>query len=370
MGVTNSTDVFIIGGGPAGLVAAIAARKRGFHVVVADGAQLPFDKACGEGLMPAAVASLGRLGVVIPETDSMPFRGIRFISNNAVIEAGFRGAAGIGVRRTTLHCILASHAESVGVKVLYETPVNQFTSSTATINGTTIHFRYLIGADGSASIVGRRCGLNREEVSDRRFGFRQHFEIAPWTDRVEVYWAEGCQVYVTPVASDKVGVAVLSHNSKSRLQQALPLFPALEARLQGAAAVTAEQGAVTVSRRLTRVTNGRIALIGDASGSVDAITGDGLSIAFLQAEALALALHADDLSLYEKDHGRILFAPAMMSRLLLTMDRHEMVRRRVFSAFSSHPGLFTNVLAMHTGAASPQMTALSVASLGWGLLIG
>jgi len=45
----NSTDIFIIGGGPAGLAAAIAARQRGFRVVVADGAQMPINKPCGEG---------------------------------------------------------------------------------------------------------------------------------------------------------------------------------------------------------------------------------------------------------------------------------------------------------------------------------
>ena len=51
----DATDVFVIGGGPAGLAAAIAARGRGFRVLVADGAQPPIDKACGEGLLPTGV---------------------------------------------------------------------------------------------------------------------------------------------------------------------------------------------------------------------------------------------------------------------------------------------------------------------------
>ena len=50
--MVKSTDIFVIGGGPAGLATAIAARQRGFDVVVADGAQPPIDKPCGEGLMP------------------------------------------------------------------------------------------------------------------------------------------------------------------------------------------------------------------------------------------------------------------------------------------------------------------------------
>jgi flavin-dependent dehydrogenase len=61
----NSTDVFVIGGGPAGLAAAIAARQQGFRVVVADGAKPPIDKACGEALMPDAIAALEKLGVAV-----------------------------------------------------------------------------------------------------------------------------------------------------------------------------------------------------------------------------------------------------------------------------------------------------------------
>ena len=58
--LSNETDVFVIGGGPAGLAAAIAARQQGLRVLVADGAKPPIDKACGEVLMPDAITALGR----------------------------------------------------------------------------------------------------------------------------------------------------------------------------------------------------------------------------------------------------------------------------------------------------------------------
>ena len=61
-GFTSPWDVFIVGGGPAGLATAIAARRRGLSVVVADGAVFPIDKPCGEGLMPDGVAALHQLG--------------------------------------------------------------------------------------------------------------------------------------------------------------------------------------------------------------------------------------------------------------------------------------------------------------------
>src|SRR3979490_781323 len=54
----EGTSVLVIGGGPAGLAVAIAARMKGFDVTVADGAKPPIDKACGEGLMPGTMAAL------------------------------------------------------------------------------------------------------------------------------------------------------------------------------------------------------------------------------------------------------------------------------------------------------------------------
>ena len=83
-GLPSNTEVFVVGGGPAGLAAAIAARQRGFEVVVADSAQPPIDKACGEGLMPDGVAALGRLGVSATISHGFPFQGIRFVEGGIV----------------------------------------------------------------------------------------------------------------------------------------------------------------------------------------------------------------------------------------------------------------------------------------------
>src|SRR5208282_3866466 len=66
----NPVDVFVVGGGPAGLATAIAARRHGLSVVLADGAVPPIDKPCGEGLMPDGVEALGDLGITIPEGEA------------------------------------------------------------------------------------------------------------------------------------------------------------------------------------------------------------------------------------------------------------------------------------------------------------
>ncbi len=69
----NRTDVAILGGGPAGLAAALALRQRGCRVAVYDAQRPPIDKACGEGLMPEAVRLLRGLGVALDERDGASF---------------------------------------------------------------------------------------------------------------------------------------------------------------------------------------------------------------------------------------------------------------------------------------------------------
>jgi len=96
-------DLVIAGGGPAGLATAIAARLRGFQVIVLDRARPPLDKACGEALMPDGVAVLEGLGVDLRGVDSHPFRGIRYIDDLILAEGVFPGVPGLGVRRTELH---------------------------------------------------------------------------------------------------------------------------------------------------------------------------------------------------------------------------------------------------------------------------
>ncbi|MGH9727477.1 MAG: FAD-dependent oxidoreductase [Candidatus Acidiferrales bacterium] len=94
------TDVFIVGGGPAGLAVAIAARQKGFRVSIADRATPPVDKACGEGLMPDGIAALRELGISIPAEQGFPVRGIRFVEGNLVAQSEFPNERGWGVRRT------------------------------------------------------------------------------------------------------------------------------------------------------------------------------------------------------------------------------------------------------------------------------
>ena len=364
-----STDVFVIGGGPAGLAAAIAARQKGFRVVVADGAQGPIDKPCGEGLMPDGLAALERLGVPVPTEKSYPFRGIRFSSAGLAVDASFpHDASGMGVRRTVLHQIIADRAASLGIELLWQTPVTGISANEVHLGTHKVRTRWIIGADGGSSRVRRWAGLDSYRKRDCRYAFRQHYRVAPWTDRMELHWGRQGQIYVTPVAKDEVCVALISRNPKLRLEEALQRFPELHARLKDAEVSSAERGAMTATSRLKRVSRGNVALIGDASGTVDAITGEGLCLAFSQAMVLADCMCAEDLARYQREHSRLALRPLLMARLMLTLDGRPHLQQRTLQVFQRRPHIFQRLLELHVGVLSPLHLAVDGLTLGWGLL--
>jgi menaquinone-9 beta-reductase len=365
----KSTDVFVIGGGPAGLAAAIAAREQGFRVVVADGARMPIDKPCGEGLMPDGLAALERLGVSVAPEHSYPFRGIRFLAAGLAVDAAFpHQASGLGVRRPVLHRLIAERAAGLGIDFLWQTSVTGISEDGVLLGNDKVNARWIIGADGGNSRVRRWTQLDSFRKRDCRFAFRRHYRVAPWTDRMELYWGRHGEIYVTPVSKDQVCVALISHDQKLRLADALQRFPELQARLEGADASSSEKGAPTATCKLRRVSRGNVALIGDASGTVDAITGEGLCLAFSQAMVLAECLRAGDLARYEHEHRRLALRPLLMARLMLFLDRRPRLQRRTLQAFQKRPEVFRRLLELHVGVLSPLHLAMDGLALGWGLL--
>ncbi len=366
--MVRTTDIFVIGGGPAGLATAIAARERGLDVVVADGAQPPIDKPCGEGLMPDGRAALEKLGISIPAEIAHPFRGIRFVSSGLSVNANFPNGVGQGIRRTVLHSIMVARAEATGVSLLWHTPVTGLHPEGVLLGEQIVRSRWVVGADGGHSLVRQWAGLDRYRYDRSRFAFRRHYRVSPWSDCMELHWGPRCQIYVTPIAADEICVALISRDPHLRLDAALTAFQELVSRLRSAEPSSVERGAISATRKLHRVYRGRVVLVGDASGAVDAITGEGLCLSFRQAEVLADCFATGTLERYQQAHGALARRPALMARLMLALDWKTSFRQRVMRAFGSDPRLFGRMLAMHVGALSPIDFATNGLSLGWQVL--
>jgi len=369
MGQIFDTDVFVVGGGPAGLATAIAARQHGLRVMVADSAQPPIDKACGEGLMPDSLEVLGRLGVSLEQCETGSFQGITFIGHGASVAAEFPQGRGLGIRRVLLHELMVEQAQWCGVEMLWGAHVSAIREDAVLVDGRAISCRWIVGADGQSSHVRDWAGLSAGSGRAQRIGLRQHFQVRPWSDYVEIHWGRHGQAYVTPVGNNEVCVALISRPKFSSFREGLREFPELAGRLQDAGSTTRARGSLSISRTLKRVCHGNVALVGEASGSVDAITGEGMALAFRQALALAPALANGDLSSYAAAHSKINSLPEFMSRSMLLMDRSHWLRRRSLRALSREPGLFARMLAVHVGEMRLRdFGASGLLNLGWQLL--
>lgn len=350
-------DVAIIGGGPAGLATAIHVARAGLTAAVFERQPLPADKACGEGVMPYGVRALERMGVreLIDPRSAKAFGGIRYIdASGATAEATLK-SPGLGVRRLALSTALAQRARAVGAQLFERSQVAEFevhaqgvalqTSSGA------VEAQLLVAADGLHSPTRKKLGLQLAATAKVRYGLRQHFRVEPWCDCVEVHIADGVEAYVTPVGAEHVGVGFLweKDSEKSSVEAMLARFPRLSERLRSAETESTPRGAGPFVQVVKAPVANRVVLIGDAAGYVDAITGEGLSMAFESAELLAAVLpralaagaQADSLAPYARGYRRAFKRYANLAHAVLAISRRPRLRRAVLPLFGRFPRIFS-----------------------------
>jgi flavin-dependent dehydrogenase len=339
-------DLLVVGGGPVGLATALYAERAGLSVTVLERRGTPIDKACGEGLMPGAVAALHELGV---DPSGRAFEGIRYVSGPRSAEARFASGPGLGVRRTTLHATLARAVAERGITVCQDA-VDDIDQQADHVAAGGLQARYLVAADGLHSTVRRLAGLEpptRPGTSrGSRFGLRRHVEVEPWTDLVEVHWGRDREAYVTPVSDRLVGVALLTTRREPFAAQ-LAGFPDLVERLDAHAlsrsgfdSSGATLGAGPLRQRSTARVAGRVLLVGDAAGYVDALTGEGIAVGLACARAAVEAVKCDDPASYEKAWWKVSRRYRWITETLLWTRNHRATARLIVPGAQRLPGVF------------------------------
>jgi flavin-dependent dehydrogenase len=337
-------DLLIVGGGPAGLATAIHAARAGLDVAVAEPRQTPVDKACGEGLMPGAVRALAELGIAPP---GHPLRGIRYrdAGDDARqhAEAGFRHGPGLGVRRTDLHAALARRVAELGVPV-HPVKVDPVTirQDAGSVTAAGFTARYLAAADGLHSPVRRHLGLDLTDPRPSRYGLRRHFALAPWTDHVEVHWSARAEAYVTPLGPELLGVAILT-GERAPFDVQLARFPSLAARLPPHAS-SSVRGAGPLRQRVRGRVAGRVLLVGDAAGYIDALTGEGISLALAGAAQLVRCIRGDRPRAYEHAWRRASRRHRLLTDTLVRLRAHPRLTPLIVPTAVRLPSLFAGLV--------------------------
>ena len=334
-------DLLVAGAGPVGLVTAIHAAEAGLDVAIVEPRGGTIDKACGEGLMPKALDHLSRIGV---NPSGVNFFGIRYLTGSTSVDARFTSNPGRGVRRTVLHDALRQRAHELNIKFI-DGKVDEIVQNESSVTAAGIQSRYLVGADGLHSSVRFNLGLEMSANQNRRprYGIRQHFTIAPWSDLVEVYWLPHAEVYVTPVAENTVGLAILGYSGLN-FDEVISQIPDLATRINSAPAASKLRGAGPLRQRTSNRVQGRALLVGDAAGYVDALTGEGLQVGFAEAQAAVNSILSGDITSYDSEWRKITRSYRLRSGGLLWASSKRAIRPVIVPAARALPPVFRKIV--------------------------
>jgi flavin-dependent dehydrogenase len=350
----QAVDVLVVGAGPIGLAAAIAMRQTGLTVTVIERGHGPQDKACGEGIMPAGVDALRQLEIEATALPGWPLAGIRYLDGPYSAQGSFPQGAGWGMRRPVLVAALKAQALRMAVGLVDRCAWQNIAQAESHVDVQTdkglFRAKTLVAADGLHSSIRNHLSLNLPQPTQRRrFGVRQHFACAPWSPFVDVHWAPGAEAYVTPVGPHCVGVAFLWGPKPARFESLLQEFPALKAKLQGVKPVSSLRGAGRLAQPVMRRHLGRIVLIGDAAGYLDALTGEGLTLGFLCALALAPLVRAGrPLEEYESAYKKLSQPYYREAHWLLALASRPRLRRWAIRLMASYPRIMQAFIAAHS----------------------
>lgn len=351
----TSADLVVVGGGPVGLVTALEARRAGLDVIVVEPRRGPIDKACGQGIMPTGVRRLRELGV---EPLGAELAGITYVCGDRRVTAPFRHGGGLGVRRTELHSALSAAAAAAGVRLIHDavTDLAPFgdTVVVTTRSDRALSASFVVGADGLHSRVRRFVSprvLSPRRM--RRFGFVTHISRPTHTDEVHVHWCEHGEIYLTPLPHGQTGVAILAR-AGTHPAQVLATLPEIRDLVQDGTSGSL-RGSGPFLQLPTRRVRHRMLLVGDAAGYADALTGEGLSVGFTQAQVAVQAITSGSPRSYERAWWRASALPLGLAAGLVTATSASAVRRRVVPAAAALPALFGSLVGLVAGAAeNPQ----------------
>ncbi len=386
-------DVAVVGGGPAGSHLALRLGRLGRRVALIEARTFPRPKPCGEFMSPACLGLLEELGLLRPVLDAgacsisrMEFHGLGRSARGRYLDASLRGGRsvhGLALRREVLDEIsFRAAARHPGVTLFEGRRVaGILREGTGPVEGVrlsphggaTLDLRaaFTVGADGLRSVVARALHAQRaEDTRARKLAFVCRFAGVPSQPFAEVHFLDHGYLIAAPVDHGLMTLNLIVERDRwtggtdrlayvrARIREA----PLLEAKLGSARVV----GEVLATGPLAAATHEQVfdgaALVGDACGFVDPLTGEGLYFAMRGAQMLApvldraLAAGRRDrgaLEAYARARRRELGPRNWMARALQGCVRRPRLARRVLHLLSARPGLMDVLLTVTGDSISP-----------------
>lgn len=334
-------DLIIVGGGPAGAVAAIYAERRGLRTLLLDKERFPRDKICGDALSGKAIAILHELQL-LEEVKRLPGASIRYVvfgspehrdaeidlerhSHRDLLTGSELTGQGCVIRRQIFDNFLFQQARTRVDRCIEGFAVEQLDydadSDLRLVRGrkqdsgklTELRGRIVLGCDGFNSVVARHCGLYKHESRHWVVALRCYFEnVKDLTDQIELHFIDAVRpgyFWIFPLENGyaNVGIGSVHKTVKQQginLKEALAATiesPAFRARFADARRLEKPVGwNLPVGSKRRKIHDCNVMLLGDAASLIDPFTGEGIGNALYSArlavETAAEALQEGDYS--------------------------------------------------------------------------
>jgi flavin-dependent dehydrogenase len=387
-------DVAVVGAGPAGSATALLLGQSGFDVVLCDAASFPRDKVCGDSVSPGAWPVLRRLGVAeeILRQRPQPLRGMRVVAPEG---SEFRGdypdgARGFALRRRIFDNVLLEAARAAGVRVREGTRVAGVDRAEGAPwravldDGADLRARLLVLADGRRGLMARGRRATADLRARPRFAARGYWRgVAGLEARGEMHVGAGGYCGVAPLGLDEANVTfVLDQAAFRPARGGLEAFyraalrtrwPRLHARLEGASLTEPPRAVGPLLLSSPRSLAGGALVLGDAAGTLDPFTGEGVALALrgaaLAADAAARALREGTdgaVRAYGQLYRRDTRSTFRVNRLILALADRPWLADAVARRLSRRPALACELIGM-AGGLRPVREVLAPGFL-WSLL--
>ncbi|MEI7547605.1 MAG: geranylgeranyl reductase family protein [Actinomycetota bacterium] len=320
----TTTDVLVIGGGPAGAAAGYWLAREGHDVTIVERKAFPREKTCGDGLTPRAVYQLTQMGLADQLAPYHRYHGLRATGMGRELELEWPSHSiypqhGYVVRRRDLDQMVALNAEKAGARLLQGHEAVQPIVDRGFVRGATvqvkggetkdIHAKYVVVADGANSRFGRALGTFRTREWPYGTAIRTYWTTPrhadPWIESaLDVKDRNGNPMpgygWIFPVGDGTVniGVGLLSTFRDFKSVNTTHLLDAYAHQV-------AERWEIDPGNPEVKATSGRIPMggsvgpkagpsylvVGDAAGSVNPFNGEGIDYAYETARMAAQVLH-------------------------------------------------------------------------------